>query len=367
AGAATAVALAVEPRPKIDAKAKDDEARPSNEIVEAALRRLQRAVEAPTPAPSVRVQSPKREQRSEPKIERRPEPRVDRIVQSAAQLKIEPRIERKVDRKPQVTVEEKIALRPEPTIERVSSVTAPIVKPTPEIVPPPPAVTKEPLVSAPASKKEVKKEIVADPLPQKSISATLEQDIPLSLDEYSDSITPTQYSRESLEYDYHADLASSTSSRIDPDAQLDKLLHLGAEEFDDTARVGQRFVAALVDAGIILLTATPFAAALWFLQVNFSDPRVLYVLGGLVALAGFVYSVLSIGLVSRTVGMAFTGIHVMSLNNHKPPTLFQAAARTIGHIFSAAPLAMGFLWIVLGAERRAWHDMLSGTSVVRDY
>jgi uncharacterized RDD family membrane protein YckC len=159
----------------------------------------------------------------------------------------------------------------------------------------------------------------------------------------------------------------SSGQRVNTDVELDKLLHLGATDFDPTASLGQRIVAAVVDGGVVLLATAPFVVAVWALQVNFSELRVLYVLGSLATLIGFVYSVLMIGLTGRTAGMSFTGIHVMSLRHSKQPTLFQAAARTVAHLISAIPLALGFFWIILGAERRAWHDMLSGTSVVRDY
>ena len=340
AGTATATAVAVDPKRKIDSKAKRDE------IVEAALRRLQRAVDSPMPPPPAR---PKRE----PKIERN-------SSQPATALATPSYKEKKVVEPPPVRRQPRFEFIEEPTIERSKSskvvLSAASVEPTIA-----PAVEKYVPTPAPAPAPVV--EVVqtaavpaeAPPLPRPSLDEFLE----IGIEKPPAVETP--------HYDYHDGIVASTAGRVNTDEELDKLLHLGATDFDPTASLGQRIIAAVVDGGIVLLVTAPFVVAVWALQVNFSEPRVLYVLGGLAILIGFVYSVLTIGLTGKTAGMSFTGIHVMSLRHSKQPTLFQAAARTIGHLLSAIPLALGFFWIVLGAERRAWHDMLSGTSVVRDY
>ena len=342
AGAGTATAMAVDPKPKIDSKAKRDE------IVEAALRRLQRAVDSPMPQ-SPPLARPK----GEPKIERKSPSAATALATPASSYK-----EKKATQPPPPRRQPRFEFVEEPIIERpVSSrVVLPAAPLEPAVAPviatniaapaPVPVVAVVQTAAAP---------VETQPLPRPS------------LDEFLEIGVENPPAPEIPHYDYHDEIVSSSTARVNTDAELDKLLHLGATDFDPTASLGQRIIAAVVDAGIILLVTAPFVVSVWVLQVNFSEPRVLYVLGSLATLIGFVYSVLMIGLRGKTAGMSFTGIHVMSLRHSKQPTLFQAAARTLGHLLSAIPLALGFFWIVLGAERRAWHDMLSGTSVVRDY
>jgi uncharacterized RDD family membrane protein YckC len=97
------------------------------------------------------------------------------------------------------------------------------------------------------------------------------------------------------------------------------------------------------------------------------DPRIIAVLAGVTLVIAFFYSLLTVGLTSRTIGMSFTGIHVLSLRTGKNPTVAQAAMRAVAHLVSAACLLLGYIWIIFGTERRGWHDIISNTSVVRDY
>lgn len=313
-GPARQTALALDPPPLLEETVEvapaenveehSEETRETNPIVEAALRRLQRVTEPPSAGPSAAPARPKA---------------------FVPVQKVEP-----------------IRKEPAPPASEAPAVTRTL--PAPQSLPAPPAAA----------------DTLPAPRPERTIAT-------LPVQEYEQSITEAKYERESLEYDYEADRLSSTSSKLDPDAQLEQLLHLGATEFDEAARVGQRLIAGLLDLIVIALATSPFAVALWYLQVDLREPRVLAVLGGLMALIAFTYSIVTVGLVGRTAGMSFTGIHVLSLRTGKQPTVLQATVRASGHLLSAACLLFGYFWIVLGAERRSWHDMLSNTSVVRDY
>lgn len=43
----------------------------------------------------------------------------------------------------------------------------------------------------------------------------------------------------------------------------------------------------------------------------------------------------------------------------------RSLARQVAKLLSAAPLGIGFLWMLVDPERRTWHDLLTGTRVVR--
>jgi uncharacterized RDD family membrane protein YckC len=65
----------------------------------------------------------------------------------------------------------------------------------------------------------------------------------------------------------------------------------------------------------------------------------------------------------QTLGKAAVRIRVQAVNG-EPLGVPRSAVRWVGYIVSAIPLFVGFLWALLPA-RRAWHDYLAGTVVVR--
>ena len=50
-----------------------------------------------------------------------------------------------------------------------------------------------------------------------------------------------------------------------------------------------------------------------------------------------------------------------------PLTWGQAALRTIGYVLSSLFLGAGFLWMLFNRDRRALHDFIAGTRVIRLY
>lgn len=43
----------------------------------------------------------------------------------------------------------------------------------------------------------------------------------------------------------------------------------------------------------------------------------------------------------------------------------QALLRYISYFISALPLGLGFIWILIDEQNRAWHDLIAGTVVVK--
>ncbi len=66
-----------------------------------------------------------------------------------------------------------------------------------------------------------------------------------------------------------------------------------------------------------------------------------------------------------TPGKRMVGIRVVN-SNDGPPSGVQSFVRYIGYQISALPLCLGFLWMLWDADKRCWHDMMSGTRVIRD-
>lgn len=68
----------------------------------------------------------------------------------------------------------------------------------------------------------------------------------------------------------------------------------------------------------------------------------------------------------QTLGMRAWKIIVLSEDGH-PITWRQAALRFVCALLSWACLGLGFLWILIDKDRKAWHDRLSKTAVFFRY
>ncbi len=65
----------------------------------------------------------------------------------------------------------------------------------------------------------------------------------------------------------------------------------------------------------------------------------------------------------QTVGMLAWNLR-LETNDGTPMRLGQALLRFVGAMLSLATLGLGYLWIYIDPDRRAWPDMLSRTHVV---
>src|SRR6185312_14440120 len=67
-------------------------------------------------------------------------------------------------------------------------------------------------------------------------------------------------------------------------------------------------------------------------------------------------------MIGQTPGKALLGLRVARQDGRRI-TLGCAVLRLVGYWISAIPLGLGFLWVLVDPQRRAWHDKLAGTSV----
>jgi uncharacterized RDD family membrane protein YckC len=74
------------------------------------------------------------------------------------------------------------------------------------------------------------------------------------------------------------------------------------------------------------------------------------------------YFVIFWSTLGQTPGKWLLGLRVVPIGGGRL-RFGQALLRVAGYILSALPCYLGFLWM-LGPQRRAWHDRLSGTEVV---
>jgi membrane protease YdiL (CAAX protease family) len=68
---------------------------------------------------------------------------------------------------------------------------------------------------------------------------------------------------------------------------------------------------------------------------------------------------------SATLGMRALGLRLVDGCTGDLPSTEQVVLRMAGTFYCALPVGLGFLSVAVAADRRGWHDRLSGTTVVR--
>lgn len=139
-----------------------------------------------------------------------------------------------------------------------------------------------------------------------------------------------------------------------------------AEEIEDLAPISMRFNAGLFDAiagsfvtGIVV---SPFFA---FSENWFSLPGVLLFVVAF-AIVMFLYLTASIAYFGQTLGMRIFSLELIDVEASEYPSLHQAAVSSSVYLLSLAFGGLGFLPLLFNEERRAAHDLASGTILVRD-
>jgi len=139
------------------------------------------------------------------------------------------------------------------------------------------------------------------------------------------------------------------------------------EDIDDLAPFSMRFGAAVFDliiggfAAAILLspflvTGAPLA----------STSGVFAVIGAAIAVM-FVYFTATIAFVGRTFGMKLFAIEIIDAEANELPSLHQAAVNSAVYILPLLLLGIGFVPLFFNEERRAMHDIVAGTLLIREY
>ena len=140
-----------------------------------------------------------------------------------------------------------------------------------------------------------------------------------------------------------------------------------ADEIDDLAPFSMRFSAGLFDmiigffATMILLSPFFISGGAWF-----SVSGLLAITAAL-AIVTFLYLTVSIAFAGRTFGMRLFSLELVDVEENAYPTMHQAAVSSAVFLLSLMFAGIGFLPMFFNEERRAAHDILSGTILVREY
>lgn len=130
-----------------------------------------------------------------------------------------------------------------------------------------------------------------------------------------------------------------------------------------------RRLGALVYDGLLLVALLMVTTALFlpFTGGEAVDPRrnpvLEWVYRGVLLLVVAGYFGVSWTRRGQTLGMATWRLRVQR-DDGSPLTWPDALRRLAAALLSWLPLGLGYLWILVDSDRRAWHDRLSGTRVV---
>lgn len=139
------------------------------------------------------------------------------------------------------------------------------------------------------------------------------------------------------------------------------------EEIEDLAPLGQRFNAGLFDMLICAFAALLLLSPYIVMGGNIMSTTGLLLFFVACGLTTVVYQTLSIGLRGKTFGMRIFALEVIDIEENEYPTFAQAFGNSLVFVASLAFLGLGFISILFNPERRAIHDLVSGTLIVREY
>jgi uncharacterized RDD family membrane protein YckC len=126
-----------------------------------------------------------------------------------------------------------------------------------------------------------------------------------------------------------------------------------------------RLEAGLIDYMLCLVGAF---MTIWVgsLLAPYPDPVVLAGVGlGGIGLVFVFNHVALAALTGQTVGKMILAIRVIRTDGRPLEWIRMLGRGTVGYFLSAAPLGLGFIWVLWDSAHQGWHDKIFSTSVVR--
>lgn len=151
-----------------------------------------------------------------------------------------------------------------------------------------------------------------------------------------------------------------------PEAHHEIVAEHNQEEIDDLAPLSSRLTAGVFDVIIGVFATAIVMSPLLMQGGNWFSLAGTLALGAAFGIVMFTYLTVAIGLRGRTVGMKLFSLEVIDVEENEYPTFHQAAVSSAVFILSLPLLGVGFLPALFNEERRAAHDLISGTLLVRE-
>jgi uncharacterized RDD family membrane protein YckC len=137
-------------------------------------------------------------------------------------------------------------------------------------------------------------------------------------------------------------------------------------EIDDLAPFALRFNAGVFDllvgsfASLILLSPFVLLGGSWFSLAG------LLAFSATGAVVMFVYLTTTLGFFGKSFGMHLFSLEMIDYNTDEYPTFHQSAVNSSIYLLSLAFCGLGFVTSVFDEDRRAVHDLVAGTIVVKE-
>ena len=138
-------------------------------------------------------------------------------------------------------------------------------------------------------------------------------------------------------------------------------------EIEDLAPFSMRFGAGLFDliigsfATMLILSPVAFSRGDWFTARGGITLVVTW------AIVMFLYMTICVGFFGKTMGMRLFSLELVDAIENEYPSLHQAAVSSSLFIISLGFAGVGFLTVFFNDEKRAAHDLVSGTILVREF
>jgi uncharacterized RDD family membrane protein YckC len=127
------------------------------------------------------------------------------------------------------------------------------------------------------------------------------------------------------------------------------------------ALISDRFLASLVDMGVVTTAGLLFGGIAWFALPGVPHAKTFFMVLGAVNLALWaVYQHLFLLYAGRTLGMSMRGIRLSTFDGHTPAWK-QRGSRARFMFISLASVMLGFLWAMVDEDMLCWHDRISQT------
>lgn len=138
------------------------------------------------------------------------------------------------------------------------------------------------------------------------------------------------------------------------------------EEIDDLAPLSMRFNAGLFDLIIGGFVTFAIVSPVFAWSESFFSLSGFLLFAAALMAVMFVYLTATIAYLGQTFGMKIFSLELIDAEQSEFPTLHQAAVSSAVYLFSLVLGGIGLIPIFLNNERRAAHDLISGTILVRE-
>ena len=138
------------------------------------------------------------------------------------------------------------------------------------------------------------------------------------------------------------------------------------EEYDECPTFAMRFNAGLFDLIIGSFASLCLLAPFMLLGGNWLSGAGFFAFAATDAIVMFVYLTIAIGFYGRSFGMRLFSLELVDIEGEDYPTFHQAAVSSSVYLLSLAFGGLGFLTVFFNDERRAAHDLVSKTIIVKE-